>query len=257
MKDKLIKNIPNALTMSRIIASVGGALVFVMGNIPLATGLYVYGAVSDFFDGLAARKLNAFSEFGRKLDAFSDKIYAGSLLIPSILCGNLLMLIPLLMELKISLITLKSEKMGFKPATLRVGKIKTALLFPTMIAGLLSTISMNMAPLLWILLPVSTILQSKSITAYQNLLDYNIKKSGSIEDSLLQKDGDCAIESLSNNKQKELEVISNEKTDGKCISNSKPIKLVEELSFYITNPSYMEEDNYSINKPYVRTRKKK
>ena len=108
VKDKIIKNIPNALTVSRIITSVIAAGAFITGNISLSIGLYTYGAVSDFFDGFLARKLDAFSDVGRKLDALADKLYAGSLLIPSICLGNLLMIIPLILELQISNINLKS-----------------------------------------------------------------------------------------------------------------------------------------------------
>lgn len=170
LKNKIIKNIPNALTISRIIASVLGAGAFVLGNIGVATGLYIYGAVSDMFDGMAARKLNAFSELGRKLDALSDKLYAGSLLIPSILCGNLLMLIPLLLELRISYINLKGQKLGIKTETHRIGKIKTVALFPTMIVGLLSTIDPAYLMILWPMMIVTTNLQYNSIVTYNNVL---------------------------------------------------------------------------------------
>ena len=223
--NKVIKNIPNILTMSRIITCILGASMFISGNILPATILYVYGAISDYFDGLAARKLNAFSEFGRKLDAFSDKIYAGSLLIPSIISGNLLMLIPLLLELKIASITIKSENLGFKPATMRIGKFKTAMLFPTMIIGLLSTISISFYPLLWLLLTISTILQSKSIVAYQNLLDYNIKNKDFIENN--------------NNfvKKEDSKVVEEKKVNSKYYYGN-PRELVEELVYYIITPDY-------------------
>ena len=50
MKNNIIKNIPNFITISRIIASMLGAVFFVLGNVPVAAGLYIYGAVSDFFE---------------------------------------------------------------------------------------------------------------------------------------------------------------------------------------------------------------
>ena len=76
------KYIPNLVTITRIISCICGATLFTLGNIPLAISSYVYGAVSDAFDGFLARKLNAVSETGKKLDAVSDKIFALSLLIP-------------------------------------------------------------------------------------------------------------------------------------------------------------------------------
>lgn len=258
LKDKIIKNIPNTLTTSRIIASIAGAGAFVAGNIWLAAGLYIYGAVSDFFDGLSARKLNAFSEFGRKLDALSDKIYAGSLLIPSILCCNLIMLIPLALELKISYITLKSQRLGFRPETQRIGKFKTALLFPTMIAGLLSTISIELLPLLWTLLPITTSLQAKSITVYENLLNYNINQRSIKE----QKKENLDLEkNTSKDVDREVREVTKEKVSANAnvYSYNKSMNLVEELAFYMTTPYFKQEydnaNNSKLDKPYTRIKK--
>jgi len=256
MNNKIIKNIPNALTISRIIASLSGAVAFVLGNIPLATGLYLYGAVSDFFDGFAARKLNAFSEFGRKLDALSDKLYAVCLLVPSILCGNLLMLIPLWLEFKISKINLKSQKFGFKAETQRIGKFKTALLFPTMIIGLLSTVSVKMYPLLWILIPLTTILQTKSITVYENLFNYNVVNKDVVNSS--KKENIDSLENISKNKS--INVSKNNANKG-IISNNdyyfNSMNLMEEFAFYIMTPYFKQEyDTLDNNKSYVKSKRR-
>ena len=110
MKNKIIKNIPNFITVSRIITSLLASLSFILGNFGLSIGLYIYSASSDFFDGFLARKLNAFSELGRKLDAISDKLFMLSLLLPTIILGNYLMLIPFVFESLISLNNLKKYK---------------------------------------------------------------------------------------------------------------------------------------------------
>ncbi len=201
---RLIKNIPNLLTWTRIGSSVLAPTLFLMENIPSLSGLktilallgwnnilalfgcnnitaslvlYLYGAVSDLLDGFAARKLNASSEFGRKLDTVSDKLYAGSLLIPSILCGNLIMAIPLALELVISGINLKGQKKGIKTETQRIGKIKTVALFPTMIVGLLSTLDPAFLILLWPMMIVTTNLQYNSIITYNNVLNQKLEDS--------------------------------------------------------------------------------
>ena len=245
---RIVKNIPNMITISRIVASVAGAVAFLSGNISMATKLYIYGAVSDYFDGLAARKLNAFSEFGRKLDALSDKLYAGSLLIPSILCGNLLMLIPLAMELKIAQVNLKSQKLGFKPETQRVGKFKTFMLFPTMIVGLVSTISIEFLPLLWLLLRYTTDLQDKSIIAYENLLNYNIRKREGIEQENVE-----LIENTDKDKGlEEVKSDTKEKKDSNKYSykhsNHKKMNLAAELAFYVMTPYYRLDELESYKK---------
>lgn len=238
MKDKIIKNIPNALTFSRILASIAGAGAFISGNIPWAIGLYIWGAVSDFFDGLAARKLNAFSEFGRKLDAVSDKLYAGSLLIPSIWCGNLLMIIPLVFEAKISHINLTAEKMGFEPHTQRIGKFKTATLFATIIAGLLATLDPALYFVLLPLLTTSTILQGKTITVYENELYLNMQQAekNTSKDIPIEKEELEEDEPLSDN----LALESDDKTpkyaySGKSEKLTKKIAdLWKEGCFYVT-----------------------
>lgn len=167
MINKLLKNLPNAITMSRILSSILASITFIFGNFWVSLGLYIYSAISDFFDGFAARKLNAFSEFGRKLDAISDKIFVLSLLFPTIILGNYLMLIPFVLETMISLKNLNNNKNNIRIVTERVGKFKTAMLFPTMILGLLSS---KIPFLNFILIPfigVTTELQYKTFKAYE------------------------------------------------------------------------------------------
>lgn len=167
MINKLLKNLPNAITISRIISSIMASIVFIFGNFWVSFGLYIYSAVSDFFDGFAARKLNAFSEFGRKLDAISDKIFILSLILPTIVLGNYLMIVPFVLEGIISLNNLKRSNKDIRIVTERVGKFKTAMLFPTMILGLLS----SKFPILnFVLLPfigITTQLQYKTFKAYE------------------------------------------------------------------------------------------
>ncbi len=167
MKNKIIKNIPNFITVSRIITSLLASLSFILGNFGLSIGLYIYSASSDFFDGFLARKLNAFSELGRKLDAISDKLFMLSLLLPTIILGNYLMLIPFVFESLISLNNIKNNKQNIRIVTERVGKFKTAMLFPTMILGLLSS---RVPILTFPLIPflgVTTVLQYKTFKSYQ------------------------------------------------------------------------------------------
>ena len=133
------KNIPNMITISRIITSIIAPIMFIMGNIPLALGLYGYGAISDFLDGFMARKLKAFTELGRKLDPISDKIYALSLIAPSLVMGNIFMLIPLLLEGEIVATTVAARKSRIKMETEMVGKYKTWGLFGSAILSLMAT----------------------------------------------------------------------------------------------------------------------
>jgi cardiolipin synthase len=69
--------LPNALTILRIALVPVFALAFVLpGDAARLTAFVVFciAGISDALDGLAARRLNAGSEFGRMLDPIADKI---------------------------------------------------------------------------------------------------------------------------------------------------------------------------------------
>ena len=69
--------LPNILTIMRIVLVPIFALAFVLpGDIARLVAFVVFciAGASDALDGLAARKLNAGSEFGRMLDPIADKI---------------------------------------------------------------------------------------------------------------------------------------------------------------------------------------
>ena len=195
IKDKLIKSIPNILTIMRIVISIIGARMFVIKNVLAAVIWLGFGAVTDFLDGFAARRLNATSEFGKKLDAISDKIYALCLLVPSILCGNLLMGIPLVFELAIGSINFKAYKLKFNPATHRIGKFKTASLFPTLIVGLLATLNLEFYFILIPLLALTTCLHVRTLTIYENQFYNNVEMliKNTYRDGELEKENDTSI----------------------------------------------------------------
>lgn len=70
-------NIPNAITVSRILLVPVFALLFAVPGAPARMAAFVIFCIAgatDALDGLAARKLNAGSDFGRMLDPIADKI---------------------------------------------------------------------------------------------------------------------------------------------------------------------------------------
>ena len=81
MKNKIKKQIPNIITISRIICTIIGFILFCQKKFILALFFYIYGAISDFLDGYFARKFNAYSKLGKYLDAISDKLYSFSVMI--------------------------------------------------------------------------------------------------------------------------------------------------------------------------------
>ena len=107
MKNKIKKQIPNIITISRIISLIIGLIFFCQEKFILALIFYIYGAISDFLDGYFARKFNAYSKLGKYLDAISDKLYSFSVMILLIIFRNILVIIPLILEIIISYINFK------------------------------------------------------------------------------------------------------------------------------------------------------
>lgn len=97
----MLKHIPNALTLTRLILapviawttlsaafSHGLANYFghnnlaeylrhVAEDLTLAASLFIVAALTDLFDGMAARAFNAHSKFGRLIDPIADKLLVG------------------------------------------------------------------------------------------------------------------------------------------------------------------------------------
>ena len=70
-------NIPNVLTLMRLIAAPGVAIMFLYFTRPyadwFALALFVLAAITDFFDGYLARLWKQESRFGAMLDPIADK----------------------------------------------------------------------------------------------------------------------------------------------------------------------------------------
>lgn len=76
----MIRNaIPNLITLCNLMCGVSAVIVAFSGIIPfeVASILVFAGAIFDFFDGFAARILNAKSDIGKQLDSLADLITFG------------------------------------------------------------------------------------------------------------------------------------------------------------------------------------
>ena len=76
---KLILNIPNILTISRLFLTFPLIIYLEINKTNFAFALIILGGITDYFDGYFARKLNLKTKFGAIIDPLSDKIF---LLIP-------------------------------------------------------------------------------------------------------------------------------------------------------------------------------
>ena len=73
-------NFANLLTLSRIILAPVFLVIFFLPKefsswvIPVLWVIFVVSEITDYFDGLAARKLNLTSDFGKLFDPFADTL---------------------------------------------------------------------------------------------------------------------------------------------------------------------------------------
>lgn len=143
-------NLPNKLTMARIFMTfliicvllfpfsamgitvprifVNEAIVIDIRYI-IAGVLFIVASITDFFDGMIARKYDLITDFGKMIDAIADKILVNSVLI--ILCaqGFIHPVIPVIIILRdtiVDSIKMVAGSKGNVVAAIKTGKYKTA-----------------------------------------------------------------------------------------------------------------------------------
>ena len=73
--------IPNLLSIFRILLIIPIAYYVWHNNLKLVLILIIIGIVTDYLDGIVARRFNQISEWGKILDPLADKLAIGTLLI--------------------------------------------------------------------------------------------------------------------------------------------------------------------------------
>ena len=76
-----LNNIPNILTISRLLCCPLWLLLFYFDLYIFCLILIFYSGITDFLDGFLARKYNATSIIGKALDPIADKIFTSTVLI--------------------------------------------------------------------------------------------------------------------------------------------------------------------------------
>ena len=84
----MTRHIPQLLTLCNVLSGSIAVVFAVLNELHLAAFFVIIGIFFDFFDGLAARALNAQSELGIQLDSLADMITCG--LVPGIVMFQLL-----------------------------------------------------------------------------------------------------------------------------------------------------------------------
>ncbi len=127
-------NLPNLLTLSRI-PILFGIVAFLYapftGASTLAFALFVIGALTDWADGYYARKQGLVSNFGKLMDALTDKVFMVGLFITLLAANKLpawtlpLLLLILSREFLITGLRLVAASSGIVLAAEKSGKHKT------------------------------------------------------------------------------------------------------------------------------------
>ncbi|MBQ9462974.1 MAG: CDP-diacylglycerol--serine O-phosphatidyltransferase [Bacteroidales bacterium] len=80
------KYIPDTITSMNLLCGVIGVVFAFKGRPDLAFIMMLAASVADFFDGFAARALNAYSDLGKELDSLCDMVSFGVL--PAVMLYN-------------------------------------------------------------------------------------------------------------------------------------------------------------------------
>ena len=74
---RITRHIPNSITSLNLLSGCLATIFALNGNLKTAFIFIIAGAVCDFFDGLAARALKAYSPLGKELDSLADMVTFG------------------------------------------------------------------------------------------------------------------------------------------------------------------------------------
>ena len=171
------REIPNILTLSRGLAPVIIIPCILMNKLYLVIILLFIFALTDFLDGKIARKYNLVSDFGIRLDAVCDKIFAISLIIPAVI-NYRIFIFNFIMELAIGYTNLLSYVKGNNPKSIIIGKIKTALLSLTLILVYIPNIN---SQIVFIFSIITALIQAITLVKYINMdIDMDMSKKKEI-----------------------------------------------------------------------------
>ena len=132
------KNVPNILTISRIVCTPIIILFFLLPiengiGFFIALGLYVLGCLTDLLDGKIARKYNLISDFGKFMDQIADKFITTTAMVLVLFSGiithqwvsYILLLVVVLRDILVSGIRMYAANLNIVIAADIFGKIKS------------------------------------------------------------------------------------------------------------------------------------
>ncbi len=198
-------NLPNKLTISRIIMSILIIIILLGGSytvslfgfeIPklfvnesivvdfkyiIAGILFILAAITDFLDGRIARKYGMVTDFGKLVDEIADKVLVNSVLIILAAQGFIHPIIPVVIIIRDSIVNsikMLAASKGRVVSAIKTGKAKTVCLM----VGIVLTLFYNLPFELYnisvskVLLFIATILSVISGVQYYTLNKHFIKE---------------------------------------------------------------------------------
>lgn len=196
------KQIPNILTATRLLSPFVIIPSVAIGSFIVAGISTLLFATTDMVDGLLARKMNTTSDLGKDLDAVTDKVFVGTLMI-SILITNPMYIVPFILEGTIAGINIYKKIKNENPESHMTGKIKMTSLYVLIALGFIN-MYVPVPSLLVNLLYVNTIgLQTVTIYDYvknsNEKLDNNKEETKIIASEISEEDTKLKEKTLTEN----------------------------------------------------------
>lgn len=144
MKDRLKKltenmwNLPNALTMFRIVLIPVFAVLYLKGLTMWALGAFLLASITDMFDGKLARKLNLVTAFGKLMDPLADKLMVCTILICMTVKGVIPAAAPAIVIAKELLMVIGGVyllKRGIVTQAIMIGKVATCVFIAAIVSA--------------------------------------------------------------------------------------------------------------------------
>lgn len=164
---RLVPNLPNILTLSRIVVI---PLIVAAFYLPPVTAswttfaLFAYASVTDYFDGMLARRWNQTTDVGRFLDPIADKLLVAAVLVMMIateVIGGAAIIAALLILLRELLVSGLREFLAGKQVDVpvsRLAKWKTGVQLVAIALLLLTGVAPQIGAFGAVLLWVATVL---------------------------------------------------------------------------------------------------
>jgi len=194
MLNKFKKNLPNVITSIRFLLALSIPFMYLEGYKLVSIVIFIIASISDAIDGYLARKWNVVSNYGKIVDPFADKVLSIGVMILIVIKINQLVYIPLILELIIIIIGLYGYKNIKQIDIEKVGKVKTAVLFPTIAISLATPVIHDLSVIIVPMIGATIVLQILTIKEYYKRLHI------SRENYRLVIEEDSTITFIKNNK---------------------------------------------------------